>query len=359
LWQYLYRAFVPIASGFGPFHDDRQTYTDWFQPLSILAVAGWIVVSAIAVRFRRRAPLFAFAAGWYLVGHALESTTIPLELYFEHRNYIPLIGPVFGLVAITLDAAPRWRTTIRSGLLAYALLLALVLFNTTSVWGRPTLAGEIWAIHHPDSKRASQYLAQQHQQAGDDPAASRVLRHYLKAHPGSADVALQILALSCVLEPKEAYQELEIIKANLSSANFEHGTFEAIQRLYRMAKDEQCDPVDRRTVYDLAAMTAANPKFQAVPVALHNLHVLMSEEAFAQRNLDLTMHHIEAALSVHYPMTTLMFAVQTLNSAGLYSAAEDFVRQAHAHEPRHPLQAAVWRQQIAGLEKTMNGVRHD
>lgn len=354
LWEYLTRAFLPMTSTLGPFHDDHWLYRNWLQPLSLLAVLAWLAVVSAAVAYRKRAPLFAFAVFWYLAGHSLESTTIPLELYFEHRNYVPLIGPVFALVAsITTTALPH--LIARGGLLAYLIVLSAVLFNTTSLWGRPALAAEMWAIYKPESQRAVQYLAQQLELAGDTYTARRVLESYLAEKPERVGVALQVLALSCVLEPHQPQRELlDVVETGLPTADFEHGIVETLARIYRMAADEQCPALDRKDVYRFAELTAGNPAFSAVSVAHHNLHVLMSEEAFENRDLSLTMHHIEAALSSHYTVTTLQLAVHMLNSAGLHNLAKEFLQQASSREPLHPLRAAAWSRNIAALEKATN-----
>ena len=51
--------------------------------LLTLGVGGWLA--------RWRWPLLSLAILFFLAGHLLESTTIALELYFEHRNYLPAI----------------------------------------------------------------------------------------------------------------------------------------------------------------------------------------------------------------------------------------------------------------------------
>src|SRR5690606_33752686 len=94
LWEYLRYAFLPTPTGLGPFHDDHSIYRDWLNPQALLVVGAWLASIAGAIALRKRAPLFSFAVAWYLFGHALESTTIPLEIYFEHRNYVPLLGPL-------------------------------------------------------------------------------------------------------------------------------------------------------------------------------------------------------------------------------------------------------------------------
>lgn len=355
LWEYLYHAFVPMTSSLGPFHDDHAVYRNWFDPLSIMAVASWLAVLVAAVAWRRRAPLFTFAVVWYLVGHALESTTISLELYFEHRNYLPLVGPVFALVA-SAAAIPRRQALVQVGLVAYAFMLATVLFSTTSLWGRPAVAAEIWAVRHPESMRAAQYLAQQLEKAGDYAAVRQVLRGYLDRNPGSPGIAMEVLGLSCLLEPDSSHEkELAIAEANLRIPRFEHGIFEALRLLQRLAEEERCESVTRGTVYDLTMIATANPAVKAVPGILHNLQILMAEEAFAQRNLDLTMHHIEAALAAQYTVSTLKAAVEMLRSAGLDTAAETFVADAKVHAPTHLLRWIIWREQLDELEELLDG----
>lgn len=349
LWKYLYLAFLPRVSALGPFHDDQTIYSDWLSPLSLLTVVAWLLLIALAVLYRRRAPLLLFGLGWFLLAHSLESTVLPLELYFEHRNYIPLIGPVFALVA-AVSASPVLQLSIKFGLAAYASLLAVVLFHTTSLWGRPDLAGEIWAIHHPTSSRAIQYLAQQIEKTGDLPTVRRILEAYLEDDPKHAGVGLQVLALSCVLQPSQPQQPLLAdIRKNLSLPRFEPGVFHALRLLQRVSMENECQAIQPDTAYELASIAAANPAFQAVPIVHHNLHVLMAEEAFELRDLDLVMRHLESALESRYTLTTVSLAVQMLNSAGLHSVALEFAQEAMERQPLHPLRAIHWRQNVDKL----------
>jgi len=78
----------------GFYHDDFQASAGWLTPWTTLpAVLGLLCVALAALVVRRRFPLFAFAVLFFLAGHLLESTVFPLELVFEHRNYLPSIAP--------------------------------------------------------------------------------------------------------------------------------------------------------------------------------------------------------------------------------------------------------------------------
>ena len=43
--------------------------------------------------------LIGYGILFFLAGHALESSIFPLEIYFEHRNYLPAVGLALALVS--------------------------------------------------------------------------------------------------------------------------------------------------------------------------------------------------------------------------------------------------------------------
>ena len=67
-----------------------QISTSLFDPistvLSILFIAGAI---GYAIYSAKKRPLFSFCILFFFLNHVIESTIFPLELIFEHRNYIP------------------------------------------------------------------------------------------------------------------------------------------------------------------------------------------------------------------------------------------------------------------------------
>lgn len=99
LWFYLYMLIVPDITTMGLFHDDLVLSKDWLTPwTTVVSVLAWFAILISAVLFRKKIPAFSFAVLWYLVGHGMESTILPLKIIYEHRNYIPDIGPIFFLI---------------------------------------------------------------------------------------------------------------------------------------------------------------------------------------------------------------------------------------------------------------------
>ena len=79
----------PIPSRLTFLHDidvSRTLFEPWATLPAMLAV---VLVAVAAVRYARRTPLLSYCVLFFLLNHLIEGTAIPLELIFEHRNYIP------------------------------------------------------------------------------------------------------------------------------------------------------------------------------------------------------------------------------------------------------------------------------
>lgn len=93
--------------------------------LSILLIIG-IVTSAILISKKR--PLIAFSVFFFFLNHLIESTILPLELIFEHRNYIPSMF-IFVPIAIGLINALFYFSYKQSMQAIIALSIVLVIIG--------------------------------------------------------------------------------------------------------------------------------------------------------------------------------------------------------------------------------------
>lgn len=100
LMGYLAQLLLPRGALMGLYTDDVMASSGWLSPPSTLyALLGLIAISAGAIAARKKAP--GLFAGWFffLVAHIIESSFLPLDLSFEHRNYLPAVGFVWALVS--------------------------------------------------------------------------------------------------------------------------------------------------------------------------------------------------------------------------------------------------------------------
>ncbi len=101
LSRYLMLIFVPLPSLFVFDWWGFPVSTGLFMPSStavgLLFISGLLIFS---VAMRKRLPFLSFGIIWYFIAISLESfIAVGSDLYFEHRNYLPVTGLFFGLVA--------------------------------------------------------------------------------------------------------------------------------------------------------------------------------------------------------------------------------------------------------------------
>lgn len=184
LWDYLGNLLLPRIEGAGLYQDGQVISRGWLQPpTTLLAVAGLIGLLGTALALRRRWPLLALAILFFLAGHLLESTVIGLELYFEHRNYLPAAF-LFLPLAQGLTRLPRVSPQLRGGLaLGVLILFAFLGHQRAQLWGDPQRLDLYWALAAPDSARAQNTLASYYLRHGEPERAFAIIQTAMQRIP--------------------------------------------------------------------------------------------------------------------------------------------------------------------------------
>jgi len=199
LCQYLYYWFIPQGTTPGVLNSGVVHSSGLVTPWTTLpAVLAIIALIAACVWYRRRAPWLAAGFGFFLVGHALESTTIALELYFEHRNYLAgllLWLPVgMGLLRLPL----RGRAIVALFALIPVVLVGSTYFRATT-WGDAKLLTLTWTEENPRSERAYGSAALALQRADRYVEALHVLDRGVEHLPNSVPILLHSASMHCRL----------------------------------------------------------------------------------------------------------------------------------------------------------------
>lgn len=153
LWFYLRLFFVPYLPWMGLYLDDYPVHgpadiTAW------LAVAAWGIAVGVALWQRKQRPVLAFTVLWFLAAHALESTLLPLEMVYEHRNYLALFGPALGVSVAAAWLARRAAFIPRPAWAIPLLALFGLTLHRAHTWSSADLFTVTEYRHHPDSFRA-------------------------------------------------------------------------------------------------------------------------------------------------------------------------------------------------------------
>jgi hypothetical protein len=284
LWEYLFHAFIPAdTTQLGPFQDTQRPARSLFEPLTLLAVAGWVGVTGAAWRWRHIAPIFSFAVIWYLAGHLLESTVVPLDLYFEHRNYLPLIGPVFAISWGAVNVPRPYRKLTTTGTAAYVGLLALTLWLVASQWGHPLREAQEQYAAHPTSSRAVGYFSAHLLGMGLVEPATAVLDRAIERGVASERLRVTKLYLRCRHSQEVvAGDDLPRLRDTISTAQFDRNLAHALYVLTEDLVEHDCDSMKLRDARRLIEGLAANPLYQQHGESRYWLHRAKAELAASE-----------------------------------------------------------------------------
>lgn len=263
LLDYLQLLAIPRAVSTGLYNDSYTVSTSPWQPASTLpALVILLVLVALAFRLRRRAPILAGALLFFFAGHVMESTTIPLELYFEHRNYLPamlLFWPL-GHWLCAARARPPWLPAV--GAVALLALLSTITLQRAHIWGQPDLMARLWAARNAGSPRAQATAASFESRGGRPEAALQRLAPLWRQRPYDLQIALNYANAACAtggLAPAEVAGIAEALR----HADAGHSlVFRWLERARQVAARRECPGIGPATLDAWLAAAMANPMMQ-------------------------------------------------------------------------------------------------
>ena len=331
LWDYIYAALIPFAGNSGLIHDDYQVSKSIFTPISTaLSIALHIAVLAGAYIYRKKMPILFLGVFWFYSGHLLESTVIPLELYYEHRNYLPILG-VLTMICVWVGAG-NLRFFVRVGLVFVIITLSSYFtYQRAKVWGNPELQTVVWAIEHPDSIRAQTdyvglLLRQQRYEE-----AFQLLSIMNEVWPAHFHINLLLIKYQCLgLFPSGEEQGLSFASEHkgVYSGNL-HSALRGLMATYRSVGCYRLN--DERMLHLLASLLDlrhSRPEFNA------KVHMWRSEFFAKVGDLDGAVGSIDRALAYRRYSIYYYYKALLLEDAGLYVAAYAEVKNALRVENR-------------------------
>lgn len=261
LWTYIFQLALPRAGGGGLYVDDFVASRGWLDPVTTLPAAVVLVASIVtAYLLRRRFPVASLAWLFFLAAHLLESSVIALELYFEHRNYLPaaLLGwPVAHF--LLRPGAYRGYRVVFATLLATALLL--LTHQRASVWGDEALITGVSAAHRSDSLRAQMQEANRQAELGNFRVAIDMARALQTENPESITAAINAIAIECQTTGTLSSQTLARSNHALATArNWNYGLYTWFANAAASSRIRQCRGFGIDGLRHLIDAGMANPR---------------------------------------------------------------------------------------------------
>ena len=157
LWFYISQILLPQANVFGLYHDDFVLSTGILKPISTLSsIAAFVLLALFAIKYNKKHVWFGFGLSFFIAGHVMESTILPLNLVHEHRNYLPALGLlIIFVLSLNLIMSKVKIFSNNCFFVVIAILFTFITVNRAYDWSNVILLGERMAQRHPNSITAN------------------------------------------------------------------------------------------------------------------------------------------------------------------------------------------------------------
>ena len=327
--SYLQSWFAPSSSGGQIFYDDFATSRGLFVPFTtIISVALVVGLISISIIKRRIWPVTSFAILFYFSSLAIESTTIGLEMKFDHRIYL---GSAFLFLPIILWTSQNLRPLLKASLgVAVIVVMASLTFSASSLWGDYQKLTMVWATQNPESVRSQTEAAQMLFARGQVLESRRLLDEAAERIPEDFRLRLTQVLVQCFAGGART-GDLTAVKSLAETGPYKHTDFNLLNSLLTSASNDDCKGVSS---HDALAITEKllNSSRYTSPSALayaqlhyyYGLALLQAGEQ--EKGLVMLDKALESRSSLHMRMNIAAYKA----SAGLLvQALEDakFVRE--------------------------------
>ena len=325
--EYLFNLYIPQIELKGLYQDGYQISKSFFEPISTLFSTLFLSALFIgALLARKKYPLISLSILFFFAAHLMESTTIGLELYFEHRNYLAalfLFLPIAsGLYILREKINPKLVILITFFIL---LVLSLFTYERAKLWSDKQALQLYWAKNSPNSPRAQNTIAKMLIEQGRVLEANQFLEQALQRMPDSAILSLQLL-LQKVYAHTAVDQDFFDTAQRLKKQPFDAQTVQATQVMiehvieYKLAEySDLC--------LNLIHEMDVNPVYDKFPTYRNISPYLKAKLYLAKQQPDDALTQYIIALSRYNNVEAGMMMVAELGSAGYTQEALIFLEK--------------------------------
>lgn len=343
VFDYLALLWAPRPYSGGLFNDAYAISRGLFDPpttvLGILAFLGMVIGATI---WHKRLGVWAFAFLFFVVGHVMETGVLPLELYYEHRNYLPAMLMFWPLGLLLVPGA---QTRSRHGplggfrivlLIVLPLTLAGMTWMGTSLWGDPLAQARLWAKQSPESPRALAYVTQIEIDQGDSATVIQRLQTLLAQKPDEVQLALNLVEAKCQQGGLDEASLLAAERALRTSAALHQIGYDWFEKAIPVAVSGSCTGLGMEQINGLIAAAKSNSQVKELAGVQHDLDSSAAKLELSRQQPDLALEYFNRAYDAQPRTSVALAQAAWLASAGYYGQA--LAHLDHAKKSSRPVE---------------------
>lgn len=327
--DYLANLYFPRIEGQGLYRDGVALSKNLRTPASTLpALVAIILLLSAGALLRRRLPLFSLSVLFFFAAHVLESTVVPLELYFEHRNYLPavfLFLPLAaGLQRFSLANGPRMPILLSCLILA---TLAFLSWHRARLWSDTEQLQLYWVAAAPDSPRAVNALASQYMREGLLEDANAVIEEASQRLPNSSLLTARLLLQKATARTATT-EDFRLAAEQLARQPFDAQAVMALRRLVGTVTQGSAPQEYVAETLALLQTVAAAPKYGDLPLFKRLHQYLRGRLLLAQGKPEAALEALLIAMDLYNDTDSALAMVAAMGSAGHREHALDLLDHA-------------------------------
>lgn len=284
---YLSLILKPKLSDMGLYHDD---FAVSYELDNAVLLSMGVLLSILFCIFycRRRAPIIAFGLAWFLISQVIESTFIPLELVFEHRNYLAILGivliPCYYFVKLIISKQSMLKITLLGGALGILTILTLLTFFRSLGWSSNVSFLYEASHYHPQSARTHIELSNWELTQKNYPRAINELQKASSLQPNNIGILLHQILIGCRTQEikTELYPQVE---HKIKNAAITPYTIMVLDQLVQNIVIKECLAVNKQHMKTIIQNGIANPTLRYKPLYKAVLYHLEAGIAFSEGDI--------------------------------------------------------------------------
>ena len=351
LLLYLKNLLLPHLSAFSLFNDDYPVARGILSPPYVSAyLALLITILIVAVLKRRSFPVLCFGIIWFLGGHLLEASHLNLELFFDHRNYLPAFGIFFAMTWCLFRLYEKTRVLAVTGGGLYFILIIIITFTSSLTWADPAKFLQLAVNTHPHSVRARTYFLNNYIKAGDITHARLELHKIAGLFPDEIFPYLKEVSIQACIEQKPVtdrqWRLLKDLASNTRDIGFDNVS--VLNNITYLVSNDYCKALDQQALVDVIFSLVHNDNFRPWR---SNLYEIAANLESNLGHKDKMVQYIKLASEHSNSIPNKIAQIEVLLSINRHADAKELLYALEGYLDNHERLAIAWNKKVSELRQ--------
>lgn len=279
LWHYIGWLTFTNPEPMAIYHDDFIVSGSLFSPITtLLSLLGFIAVPLCLIKIFHPRHISLFCFLWFLWGHVLESTVLPLSLMFEHRNYLPGYGILLGLSILIAAFARQKKNTRLLKALVFLVVFTIpvyILYERVREWDNIQSFTLALLKNNPQSPNVYILAAKYLEKADDYDNAMNAIHIADQLKTGGNSPIIAETAIRCNMKPDLEFDAE--FRNRLMHINLKETSLNEQKHLLRVAEVCALSPKNFSYLEELYKNIIDNGKKNLAAIAYYGMGLIYAE----------------------------------------------------------------------------------